>query len=211
MTVGTVVCRSRINCGKTQTDSNMMENDHKTCTCHHSAKPDGTHQPSPDGTIRPPYLYDKMFSCSSNNKRDKRRGKHGTSQRDSPKFPSPLSFSCPGIDLHHKIDNIKRGQNVKDLKHKVPFIRVRGQCRPEQVKISRAEHGRIENLRDQRDACLAQAKRMKNSQEISLLFPPQCDETIYTRLLGDDWKPKWGLIHTFGALVPQYRPYQDTF
>lgn len=94
--------------------------------------------------------------CSLMDKRHKRRGKHGTSQRDSPKLPSPLSLSCPGVDPHHQIDDIKRRRDVKDLKHKVPFILARR--RPGQVEVSRAEHGRIEHLRYQRDPCWRERK-----------------------------------------------------
>lgn len=101
------------------------------------------------GKVRPPYLVDSNSMCSLVNKRHKRRGKHGTSQRDSPKLPSPLSLSRPGVDTHHQIDDVEGRRDVKDLKHKVPFMVAR--MRPEKVEVSRAEHSRIEHLRYQRD------------------------------------------------------------
>ena len=148
MTVGTVVCRSRINCGKTQTDSRMMENDHKTyiVTLQQSLTKHSKHPRRKDPA---PYLVEMSSTWFLIDKRHKGRGKHGTSQRNSPQLPSPLSLSCSGVNPHHQIDDIKRRRDVKDLKHKVPHILVR--MRPEQVEVSRTEHGCIEHLRYQWD------------------------------------------------------------
>lgn len=106
--------------------------------------------------------------CPFADKRHKWRGKHGTSQRDSPKFPSPLSLSCPGVDLYHQIDDKKRRREVKDLKHNVPYQA----ALREQVEVSRAEHSRIEHLRYQRDTCWREAK-MKNFRMGRLANFPQ--------------------------------------